>query len=144
MKRSRLKLLGVVVFCGAAIGVMAVKGMARAVDWDQKDPVSGVLGNIKKENPGKIPEVKGAPVKDVSPKALVRNGPDIVHVSVYCASRNFNRASCSSGLLYIISADAQQVSKAACIEGQTWGSSRSSIWVDRGCRAWFDVWGVAL
>jgi hypothetical protein len=33
----------------------------------------------------------------------------------------------------------QQVSGSRCIEGQTWGYTRDGIWVDRGCRADFQV-----
>lgn len=31
----------------------------------------------------------------------------------------------------------RQLSKAACIEGRTWGSSRGGVWVSQGCRAEF-------
>lgn len=39
----------------------------------------------------------------------------------------------------------QQISNAACIEGQTWGQRRGLVWVDRGCRARFREgrWGGA-
>lgn len=33
----------------------------------------------------------------------------------------------------------RQLSRSPCIEGQTWGTERSGIWVDRGCRAEFEV-----
>ncbi len=33
----------------------------------------------------------------------------------------------------------QQWSRSPCIEGQTWGTSRNGVWVDRGCRAEFAV-----
>jgi hypothetical protein len=33
----------------------------------------------------------------------------------------------------------RQLSMAACIENESWGYSDDSIWVDRGCRADFDV-----
>lgn len=32
----------------------------------------------------------------------------------------------------------RQLSKSDCREGQTWGYSKHSIWVDRGCRATFE------
>jgi hypothetical protein len=37
----------------------------------------------------------------------------------------------------------QQISDAACIEGQSWGQRRGLIWVDRGCRGRFreGTWG---
>src|SRR3954468_1537347 len=33
----------------------------------------------------------------------------------------------------------QQLSRAPCIEGQTWGADEGHIWVSAGCRATFDV-----
>lgn len=37
----------------------------------------------------------------------------------------------------------QQLSKAACIEGRTWGYDRDGIWVEAGCRADFEAGGYA-
>ncbi len=31
----------------------------------------------------------------------------------------------------------RQISGSACIQGQTWGTDRRGLWVDRGCRAEF-------
>jgi hypothetical protein len=33
----------------------------------------------------------------------------------------------------------QQISRSACIEGQSWGQRENMIWVDRGCRARFGM-----
>jgi hypothetical protein len=33
----------------------------------------------------------------------------------------------------------RQRSGSPCIEGRTWGRDRSGVWVDRGCRADFEV-----
>ncbi len=33
----------------------------------------------------------------------------------------------------------RRISKAACVQGQSWGFDRSSVWVDRGCRGAFAV-----
>ncbi len=33
----------------------------------------------------------------------------------------------------------QQLSKAACVQNQSWGFTREGIWVDRGCRARFQI-----
>ena len=57
---------------------------------------------------------------------------------VYCASDDMKRHSYSintSGGVRLV----QQKSDAPCVEGQTWGHNRNSIWVDRGCRADFEV-----
>lgn len=35
----------------------------------------------------------------------------------------------------------RQISKTRCVEGHNWGSERGAIWVDRGCRAEFEVGG---
>jgi hypothetical protein len=32
-----------------------------------------------------------------------------------------------------------QRSGSPCVQGQTWGFNRSQIWVDRGCRADFQL-----
>jgi hypothetical protein len=34
---------------------------------------------------------------------------------------------------------ARQKSDAPCVQGRTWGYNRNAIWVDRGCRAEFEV-----
>ena len=55
---------------------------------------------------------------------------------VTCASDDMKRHLCrvdtSRGVQMI-----NQRSGSPCIQGQTWGYSRSGIWVDRGCRADF-------
>lgn len=33
----------------------------------------------------------------------------------------------------------RQLSRSACIEGDTWGADRRGLWVDRGCRADFEI-----
>lgn len=34
----------------------------------------------------------------------------------------------------------RQLSRAACVEGRTWGTDRNGVWVSGGCRAEFRVW----
>jgi len=144
MKRNGLKALGVVACCGAMAAL--AMGSVGAMDWDRKDPVQGALTQVKtqlKSNPEAIPSVKGAPVRQ---KLQGRPGdrPDIVHVSLLCESRNFRRNRCWTGLLYIVNVGVTQISKNPCIKGQTWGHDRSDIWVDKGCRAFFEVDGIDL
>jgi Protein of unknown function (DUF3011)/Ricin-type beta-trefoil lectin domain-like len=59
--------------------------------------------------------------------------------SIYCASDDGRRHICpintSSGVVRLVN----QKSGSACVEGRTWGFNRNSIWVDRGCRADFEV-----
>ena len=58
--------------------------------------------------------------------------------TIYCASEDGRRTQCRvdtrDGVRLI-----EQKSEAACIEGRTWGFKRDYIWVDRGCRADFEV-----
>lgn len=35
----------------------------------------------------------------------------------------------------------RQISRAACVEGQSWGRARDGVWVGHGCRAEFEVGG---
>ena len=59
--------------------------------------------------------------------------------SIYCASNDGLRHTCpvnaSSGGVRLVN----QRSGSACVEGRTWGFNRNGIWVDRGCRADFEV-----
>ena len=38
----------------------------------------------------------------------------------------------------------RQLGQAACIQGRTWGTRGNQVWVDKGCRAEFQVAGVTL
>src|SRR6266545_1591637 len=54
--------------------------------------------------------------------------------SIYCASDDGRRHTCpvnTGGVVRLVN----QKSGSACVQGRTWGFSRNSIWVDRGCRA---------
>ena len=58
--------------------------------------------------------------------------------TIYCGSENGRRQRCpvdTSGGVRLVS----QRSEASCIQGRTWGYKRDHIWVDRGCRADFEV-----
>jgi hypothetical protein len=59
---------------------------------------------------------------------------------VYCPSDDMGRAWCPADARFGVRMIRQR-SQAACIEGQTWGSGKRGIWVDRGCRADFSVTG---
>jgi hypothetical protein len=62
--------------------------------------------------------------------------------SIYCASDDGRRRTCpintGSGNVRLVN----QRSGAACVQGRTWGFNRTGIWVDRGCRADFEVGGL--
>lgn len=58
--------------------------------------------------------------------------------SVTCESRNNSRQTCpadTSGGVSVL----RQLSSQGCWQGDTWGYDRNRIWVDRGCRAEFQV-----
>ena len=59
---------------------------------------------------------------------------------VYCPSDDMGRAWCPADARFGVRMIRQR-SQAACVEGQTWGSGKRGIWVDRGCRADFRVVG---
>jgi len=56
----------------------------------------------------------------------------------YCESGDMKRHWCSEGIGGTVRL-IKQKSDAACIQGRTWGQDRSGVWVDRGCRADFEV-----
>ena len=58
--------------------------------------------------------------------------------SLYCASDDGRRHYCNADTRDGVSL-VRQRSGSACIQGRTWGYDRSGIWVDRGCRADFEV-----
>src|SRR4030095_3856624 len=57
---------------------------------------------------------------------------------IYCASDDGRRRTYlvnTGGVVRLVN----QRSGSACVEGRTWGFNRNSVWVDRGCRADFEV-----
>jgi len=56
----------------------------------------------------------------------------------YCESGDMKRHWCSEGIGGTVRL-LRQRSDAACVRGRTWGTDRSGVWVDRGCRADFEV-----
>ena len=70
-------------------------------------------------------------------KAMAQSGvTDRSRNGVTCASddgkRHYCQVNTSRGVQMV-----KQRSGSPCIEGQTWGSDRRGVWVDRGCRAEF-------
>jgi len=56
----------------------------------------------------------------------------------YCESGDMKRHWCSEGIGGTVRL-IRQKSDAPCIQGRTWGRDRAGVWVDRGCRADFEV-----
>ena len=60
-------------------------------------------------------------------------------VEIQCDSVDYKAASCDAGGVVIDVTLTKQYSTAKCVEGRTFGSSGSTIWVEYGCRAKFTV-----
>lgn len=58
---------------------------------------------------------------------------------VRCESNDSRPRECATGGGRVVLE--RQLSRAACIEGRTWGQSRGGVWVSNGCRADFRVLG---
>jgi hypothetical protein len=62
--------------------------------------------------------------------------------SIYCASDDGRRHTCAINVTNGNVRMVNQKSGTLCVEGRTWGFDQTGIWVDRGCRADFEVSGV--
>ena len=58
--------------------------------------------------------------------------------TIYCASDDMDRNFCPTDTHHGVRL-ARQRSEADCIYGHTWGYNRRGVWVDRGCRADFEI-----
>ncbi len=72
----------------------------------------------------------------------IRGGDERYGVqNIYCASDDGRRHTCpvntSGSIVRLVS----QRSGSNCVQGRTWGFNNTGIWVDRGCRADFEVGG---
>lgn len=56
-----------------------------------------------------------------------------------CSSDDFGYHTCSAEGEVIRARMIHQISGSACTDGRTWGYRREGIWVDKGCRAEFEV-----
>ncbi|HXJ46251.1 MAG TPA: DUF3011 domain-containing protein [Candidatus Dormibacteraeota bacterium] len=63
---------------------------------------------------------------------------DSYNVSVSCNSDDMHRHFCYTGAHGAVRL-VKRHSEADCVEGRTWGQDPRGIWVDRGCRADFEV-----
>jgi hypothetical protein len=59
--------------------------------------------------------------------------------TVYCESGDGQRHWCREGIGRRVRLIRQRT-RARCIRGRTWGVDQAGIWVDRGCRADFEVY----
>jgi len=58
--------------------------------------------------------------------------------TISCESRNNRRQNCPADIRGTVRL-AKQLSDRPCREGQSWGYNSQGIWVDRGCRAQFEI-----
>jgi hypothetical protein len=63
-----------------------------------------------------------------------RDNPD----TIICESNDMRRRYCRAPIRRDVRL-LNQLSQARCVEGETWGHDDRGIWVDRGCRAEFDL-----
>ena len=61
------------------------------------------------------------------------NGPGYGNPTISCGSPQYRLLRCPIPRDWRGVRIVQQTSKSACVEGQTWGYDRGSVWVDRGC-----------
>jgi hypothetical protein len=67
-------------------------------------------------------------------------GPIVPDTRIVTCQSNDNRLTrCDIGDLVLGVRVRRQLSRASCSEGYSYGADRDSIWVDRGCRAEFEV-----
>jgi hypothetical protein len=66
------------------------------------------------------------------------NRRDARFTTVNCSSNDGHRHLCQTETRYGVRL-LKQISGSPCEEGRTWGYERGGIWVDRGCRADFEV-----
>lgn len=60
-----------------------------------------------------------------------------------CESDDMGRHSCQLAFQVTRAELLRQISGSQCVQGSTWGWTANTIWVDRGCRADFTVYGYA-
>jgi hypothetical protein len=64
------------------------------------------------------------------------------YVDVDCGSHNYQYRACPTGLRIQNVVLLRQLSTASCQQGYTWGYNNNVVWVDRGCRGIFRVYGI--
>ena len=70
--------------------------------------------------------------------AVLITAPAFAQHAVRCQSTTGHRVECrfdGAGTVEL----SRQLGTSACIKGRSWGVKRNTIWVDRGCRADFNV-----
>ena len=104
-------------------------------NWGRRRPNLRLYGLVSTGFLGRDRDVRDRDVRDRDVRDRDPNRPV---QTVYCESGDMKRHWCSEGIGRSVRLIRQR-SSARCVEGRTWGVDRSGIWVDRGCRADFEV-----
>jgi hypothetical protein len=97
-------------------------------NWGRRRPSLRLYGLVSTGGPGRDRDYRDRGDRD--PNRSVQ--------TVYCESGDMKRHWCSEGIGRRVNLIRQR-SEVRCVQGRTWGVDRSGIWVDRGCRADFEV-----
>jgi hypothetical protein len=99
-----------------------------AGNWGRRRPTLRLYALVSNGGPGRDRDDRGRDDRD----------PNRPVQTVYCESGDMKRHWCSEGIGRRVNLIRQR-SQVRCVQGRTWGVDRSGIWVDRGCRADFEV-----
>jgi hypothetical protein len=97
-------------------------------NWGRRRPNLRLYGLVSTGGPGRDRDDRDRGDRDPNRSAQ----------TVYCESGDMKRHWCSEGIGRSVRL-LRQRSQVSCVQGRTWGVDRSGIWVDRGCRADFEV-----
>jgi hypothetical protein len=97
-------------------------------NWGRRRPSLRLYGLVSTGGPGRGRDDRDRGDRD----------PNRPVQTVYCESGDMRRHWCSEGIGRRVTL-LRQRSDTPCVQGRTWGVDRAGIWVDRGCRADFEV-----
>jgi hypothetical protein len=140
---NKMKITGILLLVGANLGItmpaaaadvsLCVGGIC--VERDRDGSGVDVRPDFGHRPPRRPPPHRPRPVPP-RPLPIPERGWD----EIICESRDQRHQVCSFNPRWVrdVYMD-RQYSRAACIEGRTYGIRRDHVWVDRGCRARFIV-----
>lgn len=107
-------------------------------NWGRRQPNLKLYGIVSPGGPGRDRDDRDRDGRDRDDRDRTDRDPNRPVQTVYCESGDMKRHWCSEGIGRQVTMSRQR-STAPCVQGRTWGVDRSGIWVDRGCRADFEV-----
>jgi hypothetical protein len=110
-------------------------------NWGRRRPslrLYGVIGGFGRGRDDWNRGDRGRDDRDRADRDRTDRDPNRPVQTVYCESGDMRRHWCSEGIGRQVTMIRQR-STTACVQGRTWGVDRAGIWVDRGCRADFEV-----